>query len=227
MRLLACLLVFVLAVSALVFAHPIVAHDNYSFPDANPAKITESLEKNPIRFLPNKPYYFLVTIKENVTRLSKPSSTKRAEFDMILAGKRLREAYELLEQNDAKWSSKALIRYSFRLKKTIEQLEKARSQNQEVLTLSSKMADSLGTQEIILSATFQKWQTREDSAGFDLSFSDAVNSFGRAVSAINNIQPGLKNRYKITNQEEADSSPIPIATPSITTPSANPRRIIY
>lgn len=226
MRFLACSLALMFLICAPVFVRLALAHEDYSFPDANGAKVTESLEKNPIRFLPDKPYYFVITIKENLTRLSKPSAAKRAEFDLTLAGKRLREAYELLKKDDAKRSSSSLARYSSRLKKTVEQFEKARSQNQEVLTLSSKMADSLGTHEVILSAIFENWLNKEDSASFDANFSVAVKSFEGTVEAINNVQPGLKNRFESMDEAEVQPSPIPTPTP-ISTPSASPKRIIY
>lgn len=222
----AWLLAFIFLAYVLAYFGPVFAHEDYSFPDASGAKVSESLEKNPIRHLPDKPYYLLITIKENFTRLSKPSAAKKAEFDMTLAGKRLREAYELLAKNDVKRSSKALTRYSTRLNEAVEQFEKARSQNQEVLTLSSKMANSLGTHETILSVLSEKWQYREDGAGFDGNFSSAFGGFATAVDAINNVQPGLKNRFISLDKEETIPSPIPSPTP-VSTPSVSPRKIIY
>jgi len=167
-----------------------------SFPEATEGQISEAVEKLPhIRILPPNPLHFFISIKENITRFFNASSVKRAEFDLSLSGKRLKEAYLLTEKNDVKNASKALSQYSNRLEKLIEQMEKAGSQNQDVLELSEKIADQLALQERLLYAISQKSQDYQNSYNFDDNLKRAKNEFKKTVSAIDNIKPGLKDRF--------------------------------
>ena len=167
-----------------------------SFPQATEGQITEAVEKLPhIRILPSNPLHFFIRVKENVSRFFNASSANRAEFDLTLSGKRLKEVYLFTEKNDVKNASKSLSQYSNRLEKLIEQMEKARSQNQEVLELSEKIADELALQERLLYAISQKSGDYQNSYNFDDNLQRANNEFKKTVSAIDNVKPGLKNRF--------------------------------
>jgi len=86
-----------------------------------------------------------------------------------------------------------------------------------------------------LSETVSKWQLMKDEYNFDQNLTLATNSFTKAVYAIDNIKPGLKDRFKLSNtsqeSEVEDQTPAtPSANPSEifqSSPSAKPRRIIY
>lgn len=190
---LACLAVLVfLAFSA--NAHLAQAHG--SFPEASAGQINEAVEKLPhIRFLPSNPLHFFIRVKENVSWFLNASSVKRAEFDLVLSGKRLKEAYLLTEKNDIKNANKALFQYERRLEKLREQMEKAKSQDQVIMELSEKIADDLSMHERFLYAISQKSKDYQNSYSFDDNLKKAKNEFKETVLAIDNVKPGLKDRF--------------------------------
>src|SRR3990167_361434 len=178
------------------FANGSLAQAHSSFPQVTDGQINEAVEKLPhVRFLPSNPLHFFISVKENITRFFNASSIKRAEFDLALSGKRLKEAYLFTEKNDVANASKSLSQYSNRLDKLTEQMEKAGSQNQEVLELSEKIADQLAMHERFLYAISQKSGDYQNSYNFDDNLKRAKNEFKETVSAIDNIKPGLKDRF--------------------------------
>src|SRR6266513_536851 len=85
----------------------IFAQSNYNFSNFNDGDINEALQRIvPFRILPSHPLYFLIKVKEVFDRQLKPSAAKRAEFDLVLSGKRLNEAYALFNKGDIKNASK-------------------------------------------------------------------------------------------------------------------------
>ena len=167
-----------------------------SFPKSSAGEINEALEKLPhVRFLPTNPLHFFISVKENITRFFNASAAKRAEFDLTLSGKRLKEAYLLTEKNDVKNASKALFKYSRRLEKLREQMEKAKIQNQVVLELSEKIADDMAMHERFLYAISQKSESYQNGYNFAGNFQKAENEFMETVFAIDNVKPGLKDRF--------------------------------
>ena len=178
------------------FANGSLAQAHSSFPQVTDGQINEAVEKLPhVRFLPSNPLHFFISVKENITRFFNASSIKRAEFDHALSGKRLKEAYLLTEKNDAKNASKALFKYSRRLEKLREQMEKAKIQNQVVLELSEKIADDMAMHERFLYAISQKAEGYQNSYNFADNFQKAENEFKDTVLAIDNVKPGLKDRF--------------------------------
>lgn len=191
-------------------------------------QINEAIAKTvPLRFLPSSPFYFLITIKETVSRAFQPSSAKRAEFDELLSQKRLKESYLLIKSGDLSGGKKSLLRYRDRLKVMEENIDKARSQNQDVIVIVSEIAEDFKNQEILLAAL----NTRFSKEGIDEEIAKAIEAFDGAVMFINNISPGVKNRFVILPAKEASSEATPAASqeiePQTPFPSANPKRIIY
>ena len=139
--------------------------------------------------------HFFISVKENITRFFNASAIKRAEFDLALSGKRLKEAYLLTEKNDVKNASKALFKYSRRLEKLTEQMEKAKIQNQVVVELSEKIADDMAMHERFLYAISQKSESYQNSYNFADNFQKAENEFMETVLVIDNVKPGLKDRF--------------------------------
>ena len=229
----ACLLFFFLLFFLTV---PLsLAHTDYQFPSYTEGQISEALEKTvPLRFLPSHPLYFLINIKEIISRFFQPSSVEKARFDFILSGKRLKETYLLLEKGDVKNTSKSLRKYSKRLDSMKRQIEKARSQNQSVVAFTDEIAEGLKLHEILLSAISRKWQNYQEGYNFDDNFDAAFGEFINTILIIDNIKPGLKNRFKTaTSSATLENGPSASPTPSPSlmiqddSPSAKPRRIIY
>lgn len=225
-----CLLLLVLfSLKAEVFAR-----SQRFIREASEGQINEALQKTvPIRFLPNQTLYFLISIKETFNRFFQPSSVKRAEFDLILSGKRLKETYLLLEKDDTKSASQNLKRYAHRIEKMIGQFEKARSQNQTVATLADLTAENLRSHEILFYAIFEKGKLKDDEF-FDENFEIAVDAFIKSVGAIDSVKPGLRNRFKTATEAVKLQQQIPppvLVEPSpleaSPSPSVKPRRIIY
>lgn len=224
---LACLIVVLL-----LFWAPtkIGAHTSYNFPQASEGQINEALARVvPVRFLISSPLYLLISIKETVNRFFQPSAVAKAEFDMILAGKKLKEVFLLLERSDIKNAGRTLALYSLRVDKMTGQFERARSQNQEVSSLVDLMAENLRVHETIFSAIDKRWQQMEDTYDFDFLFSEAVSSHARAVLAIDNVKPGLADRFTTDDNgttQEANPTPSPLPSSQEATPTAKPKRII-
>ncbi len=223
---LACLLSFLILTLS---SNWVWANTQFDFGEVSEGQIAETLQKTvPVRFLPSHPLYFLITFKETFNRLFQPSALKRSQFDLVLSGKRLKEAYQLLEQNNLSKASSSLARYSGRIDIMIAQLDKARMQNQDVVSIAGGIADTLKYHETLLVAINSKWQNKQDGVHFDENFANAVSSFKGAVVAIDNLKPGIKDRFVIKDdneKEEVIQSPSP--TPTGATPSGRPRRIIY
>lgn len=210
----------------------IFAHATYNFQAESEGQINEALLKIvPVRFLISNPLYFGITFKESVTRFFQPSALKKAEFDMILAGKKLKEVYLLIERGDVKNASRMLRIYSDRVDKMSHQLEKARSQNQEVSTVVDLVAENLRVHETLFFAINKKWQFMEDSYSFDANFAQAVSSHARAVMVINNVRPGLKDRFSTVKSEATDEAkPSPNSSGDAlfeASPSTRPKRVIF
>src|SRR3989344_6465925 len=135
----------------------VFAHTDYQFEEFSEGQINDALTKTvPLRFLPSHPLYFLINIKEIISRFFQPSSVEKARFEFILSGKRLKETYLLLEKGDVKNTSKSLRKYSKRLDSMKRQIEKARSQNQSVVAFTDEIAEGLKLHEILLSAISRK-----------------------------------------------------------------------
>lgn len=179
----------------------------------------------PIRFLPGDPFYFLITFKETVTRFLKPSAAERFEFDFVLSGKRLKETYLLIGEEKIQDTKKNLVRYKKRLADMLHQLEKARSQNQDISKQIGKVSDDFKNHEILLASFGDK------DAHLAPELDDAINGFLAAVITVDKINPGIKDRYRLlnkTSQPQASPSPSPLLNPfSESTSSVKPKRIIY
>ena len=178
------------------FANIAFAQVPSSFPKATEGQISEAVEKLPhIRILPSNPLHFFIRVKEKVSQFFNASSVKRAEFDLVLSGKRLKEAYLFTEKNDVANASKSLFQYSRRLEKLTEQMEKAGSQNQDVLELSERIADDLSMHERLFYVLSQKSESYQNGYNFAGNFQKAENEFKETVLAIDNVKPGLKGRF--------------------------------
>ena len=219
----------------ITFYHPLTfaQAEKYQLPDITEGQINEALQKTvPIRLLPSHPLYFLISAKEIISRFFQPSSIEKTRFDFILLGKRLKETYLLFEKGDFKGGSKNLRRYSQRASSLVKQMEKARAQNQSVVAFADETAQELQFHEILFSAIANKWQNTKEYDMED-NFGNALGDFVKVVLAIDNVQPGLKNRFKTaTSSAILETAPAasPSPTPSTlfeTSPSARPRRIIY
>jgi len=221
----ACLSVIILLVFFSFFS-PIFSQEATPSVQVSSGEIDEALIKTvTIRFLPNHLLYILITIKENFTRLFQPSAVERADFDFILSGKRLKESYLLLNDN-SKQVRGNLARYNKRLEKMTDQIEKARSQNQDIAKLIGKISDEFRNHEILLVAIMADGRVKSESIA-------SLKSFQKAVIAVDKLNPGVINRFKILKIEELnlpkiEPSPSPFSSPYFNeaTPSVKPRQII-
>jgi len=224
---LVCLIGFLLLFS---IPSKTAAHTTYNFQTVSAGQIDEALLRLvPVRFLTSHPLYFLILAKENVTRFFQPSAAKKAQFDVVLSGKKLKESYLLLIRGDVPNSGRTLASYSKRLDKMVDQLERARSQNQEVSSLVDFMAENLRVHETVFFGIQKEWELVEDVYDFDSNFARAVASHAAAVMAIDNVKPGLRDRFTTDDGEATEEAkPTPYPTPYIqeATPSVKPKRII-
>lgn len=149
----------------------------------------------PVRFLPSSPLHLLISTKETFARIFKPSAVRRAEFDFVLSGKRLKEAYLLSKAGDFKGASKTLDAYSERSKKMTKQIAKARSQNQDLAKLTGTIADDLRAHEILLSAIYKSESLADDAYSFQSNFQKAYEGFVGMIEAVDEIMPGVRDRF--------------------------------
>src|SRR3989344_4402203 len=216
-----CLIVVSLLLASIL---PVFAQGKYQFSKVNRSLVEEALQKIvPVRFLPGNPLYFLISAKEAFSRFFQPSAKERAQFDFVLSGKRLKETCMILKKGDLNGASNNLEKYAYRNKKTVEQIEKARAQNQAIEPAVATMTDFLRFHENLLAAIGQMRPDPISDYGFDNNYKSAVDSFRQLVLKIDNIQPGVKNRFEITKDDEASSSPkIVEPTPTPTPFEASP-----
>lgn len=207
---------------------------SYKMPEVSEAQTNEALQKVvPIRFLPNSPFYILIVIKEKIGHFFQPSSLKRSEFSLILSGKRLKETLKLIDQGNIDAAAKNLARYEAANRDVIWQIQKAKGQNQEVKPYADEVAESLNSQETLLAAILAKAGSANNS-DFDENFEKTVGSFVDVAMTVNQIKPGLKDRYKIVIYREKsnqEATPKLEATPESeiiqATSSVKPKRVIY
>jgi hypothetical protein len=98
---------------------------------------------SPIKFLPDHPFYFLITWKENAQRLLKADSARKAHFDTILAGKRIKETYLLTKKGNLKTSLETVKRYGNQMERLEKELTNAQKQGADVITILDLLADNL------------------------------------------------------------------------------------
>jgi len=211
--------------------HAVLA-GNLGLPDVSEGQIQEAEGKIvPVRFLPGEPLYFAILAKEFVNKIFQPSSAKRAEFDLVLSGKRLKEAYLLVLRGDTVAASSTLDRYSQQITKMTDSLQKARSQNQEVVPAVDGMAQNMQNHEILFSAILKKTKDTKSAAGLEPAFPNALKSFVKAIFMINTIKPGVKDRFKTATASAQLKKTVPVEETDTDTPllspGVKPRRIIY
>lgn len=185
-------------------------------------EIDEAIAKfPPLRFLPGEPLYPLIATKENFYRFFKASALERAQFDFMLSSKRLKESFELLENGKDSKAADNFERYTEKINDLIGQINKAKSQNQDIVALGDNIAAGLEFQEHLISYFVSK-----DTQ----SSSDAESSFVKLVYRLEEIKPGYKNRFSLTKELEEKTAvePSPEPTPSpLPSPDYSPRRVIY
>lgn len=203
------------------------------FPQVSDGQINEALLKTvPLRFIPSSPFYFLISVKEAILWGFQPSSAKRAELDMVLAGKRLKESYLLVANGDIKNASTNMARYDQKIRKMTEGLEKARSQKQDVTTLVSEMAEDMKSHEVLFFAIKKRAEGREGDYGFGENYNWAAAGFIDAVAVLDNVRPGIKDRFKSASRSAEPQESLLESAPKSpgfieASPSVKPRKIIY
>lgn len=226
MRIFSVCLIFFLLIFP-IFPKVLIAQEATEVAHVTQGQINEALIKTvPLRFLPDHPLYYLITVKESISRFFQPSAARRADFDFILSGKRLKESY-LLSSINQKGVSNNLRRYSIRLLKMIEQFKKAKSQNQQLEKVTDDISAGLVDHDILLLAIGSK------EIENDFNYIKALESFEKAVFEIEKYNPGVKGRFRIIRDREAEklkefSMSVELDSSLLeATPSVNPRRIIF
>lgn len=224
------LLIFIISVSIFALSLKPVLAEEFNLPEANEGQVSEAQNRLvPLRFLPGQTFYFLITIKEEIDRAFQPSSAKRAEFDFVLSGKRLKEAYLLLLKGDMIGANKALGKYAERTEKMINNLRRARSQNQNVNPVVLEIGEELKSHEVLLSA-INKQRRIVDAGLIEDNFKKSLGVFIDAVTAINEVKPGIRDRFKSATESANLKESTETATPQdnvVNNKSYSPRRIIY
>ncbi len=98
---------------------------------------------SPIRFLPDHPLYPLISIKEKFDHLRQPTLTKKALFDVILSGKKIKEAYLLAQKNNFSKVKDCLVKYQTVNQRLEKELDSAKNQGQKVFDVEKILAESL------------------------------------------------------------------------------------
>lgn len=210
----------------------VYAENGIEFPDASGGQINEAVSKSTnIRILPSSPAYFVIIIKESINRFFQPSASRRAEFDFVLASKRLKESYLLADLNNFEDANESLDNYGKRMNKLTLQISKAKAQNQSMEPIIDEMAIGFNYHEILFYAISKKYEEKGSSID---SFDNASMDFIDAIDDIDAFRPGFKNRYKSAKNytilkaklEQSQTTPITQPSPE-TSASASPKRIIY
>ncbi len=228
-KVLVCLVSFLL----LFWATVIPVHAQVDFPQASEGQINEALTKIvPLRIIPSNPFYFFITGKEMILRIFQPSSVKRAQFDMTLAGKRLKESYLLAANGDIKNASANMIRYGNKLRDMTSELDRAKSQNQDIANLIGEIAENLKSQEVLFFAIGKRTEGLGDGYNFRENYNKAAAVFVDTVNALNNFRPGIRDRFKSATSTAAPEENLLNSAPKTpgfieASPGVRPNKIIY
>lgn len=115
-----------------------------NLPKVEPYEIDESLVRlSPIRFLPDHPLYFVITVKEKFDHFAKSNKAKKALFDTHLAGKKIKESYLLVQKNNFEKAGQTLKNYQKINQRLREELRDAQNQGSPVFETEMLMADNL------------------------------------------------------------------------------------
>ncbi len=207
------------------FSQKIFAHEDLSMPEVSDPQVNEALERtSALRFAPGSRLSKLIVVKESFTHFFKPSSAKKAEYDLRISGKRLKEAYILTNDAKINKATRSLNSYSKIVKRMTDELARARSQNQDITTLIGITADVLKYHEILLAKIY--FISEEDNNHY-IALVDAIESFKKAVTSIDLIQPGLADRFESAGKQyEIIEVPISESPSPAATFGASPKIII-
>ena len=170
--------------------------DDFRFEQMSQGRVDEALARIvPIRLLPSNPFYFAISIKENLAGMLKPSSLRKADWNFELSGKRLKEAYLLLVRDDFKNASAALNGYAKFSEKTVGELKAAKSINQDVGTEAAIIDQGLESHLVLFSAIENKIGVEGLDYSIDENFSAAYAGFGQMVNSIDQIRPGIRDKF--------------------------------
>ena len=99
-----------------------------------------------------EPFYFLKSLKESAREMMSFSSSKKADFNITLAEKRILEAEKLfLEKKDYQTGKKTLDIAQEKREKSLELLKKTESSGRNVDDLKNRYVNSLQKQQVLLS----------------------------------------------------------------------------
>jgi len=156
-----------------------------------------------VRFTPNEPLYPLISLKENVKRFFKPNAVTKAEFDLVLAGKRIKEAYLLTQKGKPQNCQATLEAYLEKLNQVREGFKKAKAQGQDVIEIVRLAQNNLPKQQALALALIYNFGD------------DAKNQFEDEVEK---IEESLLETAKVFAQDQPDILiPFQEATKSATT----------
>lgn len=182
------------------------------------------------RFLPPNPLYYGIRFKELVSRFFTSSSVKRGEFDFLIASKRLKEGYLVHGRGDEDGVEMLLNSYGNSLSKSVDQLKKARSQNQEIVPAVDKIVEGLKYHEVFLLALARE----SEGTDYSMAVEAGISDFRQYVEELDKIKPGAKSRFRLSSTNgttsEGRQKHFPTPSPSLLSEpssSARPNRFIY
>lgn len=130
---------------------------NLYFPQFPQNQILEVQETTPpLKFLPDHPLYFLITLKEQVQRLTKPNVLEKAKFDIVLAAKRAKEAYALSQKGNLKSTSQSLLRYSQKIEHIKNDLEKVKKQKKDLTEIIELLVSHLEKHQVFFTQIYHE-----------------------------------------------------------------------
>lgn len=173
---------------------------------------------SPVRWLPDHPLYFLITLKENLQTTFQPNSERKAEWQMILSGKRLKEAYLLIQKNKINQAANALAKYEEKIGQATREIDKAKGEGRDTARLIELLSDNLRRHEAVLDGVITK---APESARAGLTRAIEVSSRGlqKAIEAVQKVKPTPKPT------EKQEATPSPQVTPSEKKPATPPGKI--
>lgn len=167
-----------------------------AIPKATEIEMSDAMSKlSSNRVLPGYPLYFLITIKENIQRFFQPNSAAKAQWDMVLAGKRLREAYQLAYKNDVKGANHTLQRYQKHIDSLREEYQKAKSANQSIDVLSDQMSTQFTYQQSLLASFLQKLPT-DPKKGVEGDVFASAKHLNNAIQTLSNDRPSIRDFFE-------------------------------
>lgn len=199
LKLVVFFLVFFLGLTEPTFAQTLPA-GRQVLPKVEKWEVEENLTRlSPVRFLPDHPLYFFISLKETIDYFRQRDKVKKALFDVHLAGKKIKETYLLVQKNNLEKATNSLKNYQRVSQRLGTELTEAINSGLPAITAAKVLSEDLERHLAII--IFLSYQSSE--AEFRQELSDSVKTLKTTAKLLEKHFPGAAQRIEsLANQSQ-------------------------